>query len=115
MSGSSTYIAPSRSADSALVLVFGIVCGLFGLGWCAYFFYGQWQKATVSAALFLLVPLVILALGVLTCGVGWLQLPIYGLLLVPLAVVNVVDAHLQNQCLLQGFAIGQWTFFGRHF
>jgi hypothetical protein len=113
--GTPDYIHPARAADTALVLVFAIAAGLFGLGWCAYFFYGQWQKGAVSAALFLVVPLVIVVVGVVTCGLGWLLLPFYAAALFPLAVVNVIDAHLQNQCLRQGFTIGQWTFFGRHY
>jgi hypothetical protein len=117
MSGAGTpdYILPDRAADTALVLVVAIVAGLFGLGWCAYFFYGQWQKALVSGLLFLVAPVLIVVLGVLTCGLGLLLLPVLVLLLVPLAIVNVIDAHLQNQCLRRGFAIAQWSFFDRHY
>jgi len=112
--GTPAYIAPTQAAESALVLVFGIVGGLFGLGWCAYFFFGQWQKALLCGGLFVVVPILIIVLGLATCGVGWLLLPIYAIVLIPVAIVNVIDAHLQNECLRQGFAIGHWTWFSNH-
>jgi hypothetical protein len=110
----SAPIDPSRAASEALVLVVAIVGGVVGLGWIAYFFFGQWQKGVVSAALVMIPAPLILVFGVLTCGLAWLLLPIYVVLLVPLVIANVIDAHLQNRCLRQGFAIGQWTLFDRH-
>lgn len=96
--GTTETIPPSQAKDPTLILIIGIIAG--GI---AYFLYGQWQKgiASVGGSIFLLV------LGAFTCGIGWL-------LLLPLYIVSIVDAYMQNKALTQNMTIGHWTFFDKH-
>ena len=93
----SDAIPPENAKDPVVILVLALF-----LGGISYVVLGQWQKGLAGIAVWVCG----VVLSVLTCGIG-------SILMLPVAVLLVIDAYSQAKTLREGRPIGHWTFFSR--